>query len=60
MVNFMAFLSSFASYLFVFFVFVITILVAVAIGVTAAKIVNKNKKTDKVAAQEAGSEEANE
>lgn len=49
MVNFMAFVSSFASYLFVFLVFVVVIVLAVVIGVTAAKIVSSKKKSQEVA-----------
>lgn len=44
MVNLMAFLSSFASYLFVFLVFIAAITVAVLIGVFARKLVDKSKK----------------
>ncbi len=47
MVNLMAFLSSFASYLFVFFVFVATIALAVFIGITVRKIIDKNKSASK-------------
>lgn len=43
MINLMAFLSSFASYLMVFLIFIAAIAVAVIIGVSARKIINKKK-----------------
>lgn len=44
MVNLMAFLSGFASYLLVFLVFIAAIAVAVTIGVFARILINKSKE----------------
>ena len=43
MKEFMIFLSSFSSYLFVFIIFVAVIAVGIALGITIRKLVDKNK-----------------
>lgn len=47
MVNLMAFLSSFASYLLVFFVFIAVIVTGGAIGITVRKAVDNKKSKNK-------------
>lgn len=52
MKEFMIFLSSFSSYLFVFIIFVAVIAVGIVLGITIRKIVDKNKAKKESALEE--------
>ena len=52
MKEFLIFLSSFSSYLFVFIIFVAVIAVGIVLGITIRKIVDKNKAKKESALEE--------